>query len=325
MRKRRKRESSKEREEYRQTLGARLIEKHGDVGVVARAADSDPATIWSWRQVGEGLPDVFQLALIAQAKNVSAAWLAFGQGPRDPQLAEQGLGLSAEVEKNPGLKEVIGAYCRGNEEDRAGMRWAASKVQAGFLDSFGGYSGREGESGGRGRSDRWRGELALFSVAKGVRRRGAPSAPEWLQRATETGGPLEANREHLFFRELGDGAGVFSARVRGDAMREALVVGDVVVLRAAGKDGVKLSRGEGVDRTNAVAQTRVDVPDDSVWVVQVNGEEPTLRRVRYYSAGAEWHVMLQADNPLEPGYPRIVTRQDEVTFWARVIGFAKEG
>jgi len=325
MRKRRKRESSKEREEYRRTLGARLVEKHGDVGVVARAADSDPATIWSWRQPGEGLPDVFQLARIAEAKKVSPAWLAFGQGPRDAQLAEQGLGLSAEVEKNPGLKEVIAAYCRGSEEDRAGMRWAASKVQAGFLEGLGGYSSRELEKGERGRSDRWREELPLFTVAKGVRKRGVSSEPEWLRRATAPGGPLDSNPGHLCFKELGDGTGVFSARVRCEAMREALVPGEVVVLRSAGKSGLKLCSGEGVVRANAVAQTRVDVPDDSVWVVQVNGEKPTLARIRYYAAGGELHVMLQADNPLEPGYPRIVTRQDEVTFWARVIGFAKEG
>lgn len=205
------------------------------------------------------------------------------------------------------------------------MRWAASKVQTGFLESFGGYPAREGEGGGRGRSDRWREELPLFSVAKGARKRGVPAVPEWLKRATGPGGPLEAKRGHLYFEELGDGAGVFSARVRSEAMREALVVGDVVVLRSAGKSGVKLGRDEGVGRANAVAQTRVDVPDDSVWVVQVNGSEPALVRVRYYAAGGEWHVMLQADNPVESGYPRIVTRQDEVTFWARVIGFAKEG
>lgn len=130
MRKRRKRESSAQREEFRQSFGARLIEQHGDVNHVARAAGADPATVWSWRQLGEGLPDVFQTSVIAQAKQVSPAWLAFGQGARDPRLAEQVLNLAALVEQNPGLKDVILAYCRGTEEDRAGIRWAASKVVA---------------------------------------------------------------------------------------------------------------------------------------------------------------------------------------------------
>jgi hypothetical protein len=324
MRKRRKKESSKEREEYRQGLGSRLVERHGDVGVVARAADSDPATIWSWRQPGEGLPDVFQLALIAEAKRVSPAWLAFAQGPRDPQLAEQGLGLAAEVERNPGLKEVIAAYCRGSEEDRAGMRWAASKVEAGLLESFGGQGGRGGMEG-RGIGRKWKEGLPLFGVSGGARRRGVSGLPEWLVRATGAEGVLEVCGQRLQLRGLEGESGVFCARVRGEAMQESLVAGDVVVLRAAAGGGIKLERCEGSGRANAVARTRVDVTDDSVWVLQVNDEAPTVRRVRYYAGGGEWHVMLQADNALEPGYPRIVTRQDEVTFWARVIGLVREG
>jgi len=147
----------------------------------------------------------------------------------------------------------------------------------------------------------------------------------WLDLAAGTGGPLERCKEYLYFRELSDWQGIHSARIRGDSMRDTLKPGDIVVLRAMGESGLKLpSLASGAEK-NPFARLRVDVPDDSIWVLSINAEEPTLKRVRYFVSGADWHLMIQADNPLEPGYPRVVTRHDEVTFWARVIGIAQEG
>lgn len=131
MKKRRKKESSPDREAYRTVFSERLVEQHGDVGVVAKASSSDPATVWSWRQPGEGLPDIFQLLQIAQAKGVSPAWLAFGQGPRDGSLATRALELGVLLERHPGLSEILTSYCSASAEDQAGIRWVAAKAGRG--------------------------------------------------------------------------------------------------------------------------------------------------------------------------------------------------
>ena len=319
MRKRRKRESSPEREEFRKGFGVRHVEAHGDVGLVARAADADPATVWSWRQPGEGLPDLFQGIVIARAKKASPAWLAFGLGPRDPSVSEHGFALSAEIEKHPGLKEVILSYCRGTEEDRAAIRWAASKVSSplGLLSVS-----RILPAEPRPLPVSHRDELAVFTISR--RQRKGVGAPLWMNLAAGPAGPLERCKEFYHFTELPDTENTHCAKVRGESMRETLQPGDVVVLRAGGETPLKLSPlGLGAEK-NPLTRLKVDVPDDSIWVLQVNGEEPTLKRVRYYVAGADWHLMIHADNPMEPSYPRVITRQDEVVFWARVIGVAKE-
>jgi SOS-response transcriptional repressor LexA len=321
-RKRRKRESSTEREEYRKSFGVRLVEAHGDVGIVARAADADPATIWSWRQPGEGLPDLFQGIVIARAKKASPAWLAFGLGPRDPSVAEHGFALSAEIEKHAGLKEVITSYCRGTEEDRAAIRWAASKVSSplGLLNvaNVARFLPVEPRPMAMSRRD----ELAVFTIAR--RQRKGVGAPHWLNLAAGPGGPLERCKDYYHFEELPDTESIHSARIRGESMKDTLHPGDVVVLRTVGDAPIKLpTLSHGVEK-NPLTRLKVDVPDDTIWVLQINGEEPTVKRVRYYIAGADWHLMIHADNPAEPGYPRVITRQDEVTFWARVIGVAKE-
>jgi hypothetical protein len=321
MRKRRKRESSAEREDYRKTFAVRLVESHGDVGLVARAAEADPATIWSWRQPGEGLPDLFQGVLVARAKKVSPAWLAFGLGPREPLNAEAGFQLAAEIEKHPGLREVIHSYCRGTEEDRAAIRWAASKVSSrvdlGLL-SLGRILPVENRPLPAGRRD----ELAVFTISR--RQRKGVGSPHWMNLAAGPGGPLERCKDYYHFKELPEGENIHSAVIRGESMQDTLHPGDVVVLRVVGESPIKLPPlNSGVEK-NPLTRLKVDVPDDTLWVLQINGEDPTIKRVRYYAAGSDWHLMIHADNPLEPGYPRVVTRQDEITFWARVIGIAKE-
>ena len=324
MGKRRKREPPPERDEYRKGFAVRLVEKYGDVSQVARAAQADPATVWSWRQPGEGLPDVFQIVQIARERKLSPAWLAFGMGPRDPTVAESGFGLSAQVERYSGLKDVIHAYCVGGEEDRAAIRWAASKVRLPVLAEAvpAQYAGRIVPLEARPVAASRREELAVFTVSK--RRKGA-LAPHWLDLAAGAGGPLERCKDYLYFQELPDWQGIHSARIRGESMKDTLRSGDIVVLRAMGESGLKLPALASGAEKNPFARLRVDVPDDSIWVLSINAEEPTLKRVRYFVSGADWHLMVQADNPLEPGYPRVVTRHDEVTFWARVIGIAQEG
>lgn len=76
------------REEYRLALHDRIAERKGDVEEAARILRCAKSTVSRWINTdGDKFPDVWQIAVLAAARNVSAAWLAYGLGPRHPDEA----------------------------------------------------------------------------------------------------------------------------------------------------------------------------------------------------------------------------------------------
>ena len=55
------------------------------IAAVARATGIHENTIYSWKQEGRGLPDIWEMESIAKAGNQPAAWLAFGAGPTEQE------------------------------------------------------------------------------------------------------------------------------------------------------------------------------------------------------------------------------------------------
>jgi hypothetical protein len=68
---------------------------------ISRATGIAPNTLYSWGQVLRGMPDIYEAELIARAKNVDPAWLAFGIGDRDADAGSIGRSVASELSKIP--------------------------------------------------------------------------------------------------------------------------------------------------------------------------------------------------------------------------------
>lgn len=88
MSRKQKSEQKAVREKFRDDLRARIYERKGDVEDAARDLGVAKSTLSRWiNQDGDKFPDVWQLFVLATARQVSAAWLAYGLGPRNPDEA----------------------------------------------------------------------------------------------------------------------------------------------------------------------------------------------------------------------------------------------
>lgn len=165
-----------------------------------------------------------------------------------------------------------------------------------------------------------RGELAVYQVE---RRKKAQPVPRWLDLAAGPGRMLERCRDFLYFRELPDWKTVHSATIRGDSMMDTLHPGDIVVLKASDPPVVLEPIERGESYKNNLNMIRNRVPPNSVWVLQVNDDEPTLKRVQYTGENDDWHMQIVADNAAE--WPsKVVKRSDRVTFHAMLLGLVEE-
>ncbi|MCK6473191.1 MAG: helix-turn-helix domain-containing protein [Planctomycetes bacterium] len=110
----RKKQSEKTavREKFRDDLRARIYERKGDVEDAARDLGVAKSTVSRWiNQDGDKFPDVWQLFVLATARQISAAWLAYGLGPKHqdeaweqtprpiPPEAEEALALYLKLPK----------------------------------------------------------------------------------------------------------------------------------------------------------------------------------------------------------------------------------
>ena len=103
-------ELAKKREDYRKEVTARLFPNRGDITDVVATGVSSRATVKRWKDENYSLPDAFELKLIAESRQESPIWLAFGVGPRNPNVLNAALEIATNLEKDTILTNLLNAY-----------------------------------------------------------------------------------------------------------------------------------------------------------------------------------------------------------------------
>ena len=165
-----------------------------------------------------------------------------------------------------------------------------------------------------------RDELAVYRIAKEAK---GHKLPQWLNLACGPGMELEKSPDFIYVEMPGRVKGIHSAVVRGDSMTDTLSPGDIVILEEFNGGEIKLEP-LGDDPKNSYRMLQARIPDEAICVISINRDPPTLKRVIYDTSrgAADWTLLFVADNALE-WKPRPVGRNEEITFWAKLIGLAK--
>jgi hypothetical protein len=169
-----------------------------------------------------------------------------------------------------------------------------------------------------------RADIPIFSIRRKPEAGDVP-VPKWLDLAAGPGCDLKISEDYYYIPRISAGRGIHMALIRGDSMCDTLKPGDVVVLEELPADRRVLPGIESEDEKNPISYLRSLVPNDSIAVLSINDEGPTIKRVRYSKQdGKDWKVVILADNGSMLEYPRPIDHKDEVTFWAKLIGIGEE-
>jgi hypothetical protein len=170
-----------------------------------------------------------------------------------------------------------------------------------------------------------RADYSVYSI-----KRKGPADPEglpsWFNLAAGPGGYLERSEDLWIIPKLSRAQGINLAIVRGDSMAETLKPGDMILLQNLnGGDGVRLPSLEPGQQKTPVENFKRAVENDHIYALSLdNGQTVTIKRVTYQIAkGGRWHIIIEADNRAE-FKPYLVREEDEVIFYAKMIGFGKE-
>lgn len=353
--------------EFRERLEACL--SHGQRERVATAAGvtRDEVSRWGkWRGKHWQIPSIYEISRAAEALNVSPAYLAFQQGPKDEHTAKMGFEVAEQAAGIACFEEVVRTCIAMDQSEREHLLWFVSKMKRPGAQQVIESIANNGLNSApdlamhsiekRPLFTNMRKNIPTFSTA--VASHGRAAIPQWMNLAAGPGRPLERCKEDICFIESSIGnvarrnsptTGSFSslhpfrntglnkglprsahfhaALIKGDSMLETLHDGDCVILDSFGEQGEKLTPLSCEDAKNPIDRLRAKVPDDSICVLSVNDHNDlTVKRVRYArQSGSNWHLLMLADNPHEKGYPRIISRSDDVIFWARVVGIAGAG
>lgn len=136
--------------------------------------------------------------------------------------------------------------------------------------------------------------------------------------AAGPGRVLERCSDVVFVREHIPGSNLSSARVAGESMLDTLQRGDRVLLREYATP-YELEPISEADEKGSVLQIKSEIPDDSIWVLSINREEPTLKRITHEGSHADWRLIIEADNRDE-WKPYTKKRGDVIHFHAKLLG-----
>lgn len=164
-----------------------------------------------------------------------------------------------------------------------------------------------------------RSELATFPITSEAGP-GIAQIPRWEAVAAGFGEDLQKSEEFTYIRELPYWQGVHSVLVRGDSMEDTLHPGDLILVQPFPNGGIELPP-RGTDPKNSKKQLQRLVPDDELYILNLNDSGPTVKRVQYHG-DLDWKLLIVADNGLYR--PKPVTAQDKVVFYAKVIGIGEK-
>jgi hypothetical protein len=110
--------------------------------------------------------------------------------------------------------------------------------------------------------------------------------------------------------------------IHGESMVDTLHDGDVVVVRDLGPNGIVLPPLSKQKSRTPLPRMKQFIPDLSVCILSIDSSDITCKRIRYDGNDHNWHLLVVADNTTTPGFPTVVKRETEITFWAVVEGVA---
>lgn len=141
--------------------------------------------------------------------------------------------------------------------------------------------------------------------------------------AAGPGRALERCSELLYVGEPLHESGYCYARLHAgaDSMLATILPGDAIVLREFQNFPPTLPALESDDDPSPINRIRSQVDNDTIWIVQINEDEPTLKRVRYQIRNKKWKMLIEADNP-NSWETYVVEKTDYVRCWAQLKGLA---
>lgn len=137
------------------------------------------------------------------------------------------------------------------------------------------------------------------------------------------GEDLERSEELVHVRELPDWKGVHSLVVRGDSMEDTLHPRDMILIETFNNgDGLTMEALQPDQEKTPFQQVQKRIPDDEIFVLSIDDEPPTVKRVLYDThKPADWHLLIQADNAQYK--PRVLTRGTPIRFYGRLIAIGQ--
>lgn len=243
-----------------------------------------------------GLPDLIDLFRIGNETKVSAAWLAFGEGPSKDDLEFLDLWKRLPEKSQQALLGVIHEMAIANAKIVKPER--------------------------KGRRENRRAELPVFNLCKqkGAFRR--EPVPCYSGVAAGPGRVLEKCSDLVWVREYIPASGISSARVATDSMLDTLRPGDRILMQSyRNGEGISLEPLEDEADKTPLNHLRMEVPGDEIYLLALNNpDEPFLKRIRYDTRGTDphdWRLVIEADNPdVWKSYP--MRRSDKVVLYAKV-------
>ncbi len=153
---------------------------------------------------------------------------------------------------------------------------------------------------------------------------GTRAVPGWIGAAAGNSREVERAAEPIYvYEKLPPDHRYFT--IHGNSMINTLRDGDVVIVKDLGQKGLSLPPLRPNQPKTPVDAVKRIIPSNSIAVLSIDYSGLTVKRVKYATKpNNNWHLMLIADNTSLDDYPYPVPRDEEVTFWALVIGIAKK-
>jgi len=274
---------------------------------------SDDKMRWWGSQRGTSwqVPNIVEALRVARFFDRRAAWLAFGELPEADELFEgeqQVLDALRRFEAPP--YDTVLAMLRSLPLPR--------KPERPLLPAATTTKVRVVQPMKRLRRINRRDDLPryyLSSMGKGLPVHG------YRGLAAGPGRDLERSPDLLYVRELPSPQGYTYARVAGESMLDTIRVGDRILLKHRwGEKGLELPP-RGNNPKNDMYRLKSEVPEDSICILSVDDDFPTLKRVHYdiTEGVADWRLVIKADNPSE--WPDMHVRKTQsVKFYAQFVG-----
>lgn len=330
-------------------LGRKKIAmEHGDRPKVAKAAGVSEVAVSRWGTVLDQsvkLPTVYECERVAETLDVSACWLAFGEGPQNRAAAAYAFSIAKKLQADPRLATLIASFDTAGESGKQALEGLAKVVAptrpAGSIIESDVTTKTKATTAPRisvaeeapaypmprkqvtARNDRDR--IAEFKIVKRGKRT-AKKLPKWLGMAAGPGRELQLCPDFLYLVGLDHARDLHAVIVTGDSMEETLHDNDAIVLQAFGDTGIILEPLEPGQEKGPVQRLQAQVPDDSICVVQIDQDPPTLKRVRYHGEHTDdWKITIEADNPpaWNNGKAFPIEREHHFVIWAKLLGLAK--